>query len=302
MNTINKRLLPVILFMLLLISGCSKNTKNDSAKINALNEGLKISNSLIHDQTSGVYVTLKEKLESYGTADKAAIWYPKALAIKMYSDSMINFIEGLKTYLGKEKIEEDVVGLLFETKKMGNELYDMLLAYKNSILKIDPEIERIFKDNIIVITEPLDSLNPGQKNFTKIFFHDTSKEMALSILSRLENNIHIAELETITFCNFKVNNDYDGIRMLSPLIAQSTTHARPGEFIEISAGVGAFSAECKPHIKINGIPVMVTDGVGNYHLQASDKPGKHFIQVTIDYINDDGKNVSCTKNVHYSTD
>jgi len=212
MNIINKRLLLVIPFILMLISACSNNSQNESVKINALNEGLKISNSLIHDQTSAIYKSLEEKLVSYDSKEKAIVWYPKAMAIKMYSDSMRNFIEGLKTDLENEKNKENVVEFLFETSNKGNELYDKLLAYKNSILNIDPELERIFKNTIIVITQPFDSLNFNQEEFTKTFFHKASREMSLSILNRFENNIDIAEQETVTFCNFQVGYYDDGIR------------------------------------------------------------------------------------------
>jgi len=302
MNIINKQLSPAILFIVTLISSCSNNSQNDLVKINALYEGLKISNSLIHNQTVGVYESLEEKLASYGSKEKAMIWYPKAAIIKMYSDSIRKFIGGLKTGLANEKSEENAVELLFETNNKGNELYDKLIAYKKSILSVDPELEEVFRNNIVIITQSFDSINPGPQNFIKVFFHDTSKEMALSILSRFENNIHIAELETVTFCNVQVNNNYDGMKILSTLISQSTTHAKPGEMIEISAGVGSYSTSGDPHIKINGIAVSLSNGVANYRFKASPKPGKHSIQVTIDFINDDGRNMTTTKNIHYTTD
>jgi hypothetical protein len=298
MNIINKRLLPVIPFILMLISACSNNSQNDSVKINALNEGLTISNSLIHYETSVIYKSLEKKLAEHDS--KAIIWYPKAMMIKMYSDSIRNFIERLKMDLQEEKSPENKVQLLFETNNKGNELYHSLLTYKNSILNIDPELEKIFKDKTVIVTQPFDSLNSNQEDFTKTFFHKASKEMALSILNRFENNIDIAEQETVTFCNFQVVYYDDGIRTFSALIGQSTTHARPGELIDISAGVGSYSVKCNPRIKIDGVAVPVnSDGIANYHFKASDKPGKHSVGVIIDYIDDGGSSKSDTTNIHY---
>ena len=117
MNIINKQLSLAILFIVTLISSCSNNLQNDSEKINALNEGLISSNSLIHDQTSTVYGALEDKLASYESKEKAMIWYPKAATIKMYSDSVRNFIDGLKTGLENEKNKDNIVELLFETGK-----------------------------------------------------------------------------------------------------------------------------------------------------------------------------------------
>ena len=85
MNIIHKQSLFAILFALTLISSCSNNLQNDSIKINALNEGLMNSNSLIHDQLSTLYKSMEDKLLDNHSKDKAIAWYPKAMAIKMYS-------------------------------------------------------------------------------------------------------------------------------------------------------------------------------------------------------------------------
>ena len=90
--------------------------------------------------------------------------------------------------------------------------------------------------------------------------------------------------------------------MFSVLLGQSTTHAKPGEMIEISAGVGSYSTRGNPRIKINGIAASLSNGVADYQLKVSDKAGKHSVQVTIDFINDDGENVTFTQKIYYSTD
>jgi gliding motility-associated GldM-like protein len=294
-----KRLFQLIFFIPIVIFGCLNNSQNDSVKINALNEGLMISNSLIRDQIKGIYVSLEQKLQEYGSKEKAIIWYPKAMLIKMYSDSIRNFIEGLKTDLRNAKNKENIIDLLFEKNNKGSQLYNKLLTYKNSILAIDPELKKVFKNKIVVTTEAFDSLNHNMKDFTKNFFHETSKEMALGILNKFENNVSITELETITFCHYHTTYNDESFTILSTLVWQNIKYARPGEIIKILAGVGAYSTKCNPHIKINGITIPVSNGVADYRFKVKDKPGKYFVPVIIDYTDENGKKQSVTSNIDY---
>ncbi len=300
MNISYKGLSRLIPFILSLTSACSNNSQNDLVKIKALNEALVASNEAIRQQTNFEYKSLEEKLTPSETRERAIIWYPRAMVIKMYTDSIRNFLTRLKINLADEKNAENVVHSLVETNHKGNELYHNLIAYQNSILNIDPEIRIIFKDKIITITRPFDSLKSSQENFVKTFFQGASKEMAIGILNSFENDIDIVENKTVTFCNLKADYIREPYTTFSVIIGQSTTHPMPGEIVKISGGVGSFSVRCQPVVKINGIEVSVnSNGVAEYQFKASEKPGRHYVPVTFDYIDENGEKKSIAKSIEY---
>lgn len=294
-----KILIPVILFFTLIISSCN-NSQSDLIKFEALNEGFINANATIHAQTFAEYKLFEKKLSEPSTKQKALEYYPKVMLIKRLSDSVRNYIEGLKSYLIKDDNRSANVESLFETNDKGNELYLVLKNYIDSILSVDTRLIEIFDTLFVITTSSFDSPTSRQKDFTQTFFHNTSTEVALAILGKFENNIEITENKAVAFFN---NNIADGgwnFNKFSAIIGQSTNYTRAGQVLEIMAGVGAFTIDCKPSITFDGITIPVTEnGVAVYKFKAPAKPGKHHIPVTIDYTDQLGKATANNYNIEY---
>jgi hypothetical protein len=284
---------------MILISACSNNAQNDSFKIQILNSGIEASNSLIRDQTFALYKLLDKKLNDQETKERVTIWVPKALMIKKYSDSMRAFIDSLKNDLANSNNDE---GLESETNDKVPLLYNKLTNYKRDILSVDPELFEIFKNKIVAITIDFDSSSHSERDFAKSFFDGASKKMSLGILDKFENNINIAEFKTVTFCNYKSDMIIETMTSFSTLIGQTTTHAKPGEFIEITAGVGEFCGRCNPKININGVSIPVTNGAAEYKFKAANKPGKYSVPVVINFVDESGREMYKKQNVTYIVD
>jgi gliding motility-associated protein GldM len=75
----------------------------------------------------------------------------------------------------------------------------------------------------------------------------------------------------------------------------------PGDEMEITAGVGAFSKAALPTITIEGTPEKLTDdGAAHRTVRASGSLGKHTIQVSIKYTDQEGIERTIPKTIEYT--
>src|SRR5882672_2002205 len=56
-------------------------------------------NNTIDEKNKQIFLSFQEKLKNKETADRAAMWKPKADAARRLSDDMIKYIDGLKQEL-----------------------------------------------------------------------------------------------------------------------------------------------------------------------------------------------------------
>ena len=108
-----------------------------------IEQSLNSASSIIERKNTDIYKSLKAKLNDPKTAEKAAIWAPKAEKAHAYADAMFTYVEslkhelkvesGLKTKNGKEEYKEDdldATSRLFLNNKAGDskgkELYNKL--------------------------------------------------------------------------------------------------------------------------------------------------------------------------------
>lgn len=75
----------------------------------------------------------------------------------------------------------------------------------------------------------------------------------------------------------------------------------PGDKMEITAGVGAFSKAALPAITINGQLVpLAADGAAHLPMTASSSKGNHTVAVSIKYKDQEGMDQTVTKNIEYT--
>ncbi|MBS1495559.1 MAG: gliding motility protein GldM [Bacteroidetes bacterium] len=280
-----------------------------------VDKSLMTSNTNLTAANNTLYKSLEAKLADPLTAQKAAIWNPKAVEAQKLSADMDTYINQLKANLkkesglemvdGQEKFKED--DLEAATRLFGNgpggqnegpKLEKKLQDYKAAMLAIDPEINAKFASTFPVDVAPQIGQDGKKKEFTEAYFHMTPTVAALTLLSKFQNNVKNAENQVVTFCHeqvgaVKVKFDKTGV-----LIGQSSNYVMPGQELTITAGIGAYSSAAVPQISVNGASVPTVDGQGVYKLQASGG-GPHSVPVTIRYKDQDGNDKVDTKNVEY---
>ena len=277
-----------------------------------VDKSLQNSSSNLASANNTLYASLTEKLADPKTAEKAKIWEPKAEQAKKLSDDLNAYIDGLKSELkkasdltmvdGKESFKEDNLDAatrLFDTQGKGKELQAKLAAYKSAMLEIDPEIKTKFEKTLPIDVEPPVGQDGTKKDFTNAYFHMTPTVAGLTLLSKFQNNVKNAENQVVTFCHeqigaVKIKFDKTGV-----LVGQSSNYIMPGQEIEITAGIGAYSSAAQPKISIGGSASAVVDGKATYKVAASGA-GKHTIPVSVTYLDQDGISQTKTETVEYT--
>ncbi len=75
---------------------------------------------------------------------------------------------------------------------------------------------------------------------------------ALTILSKFQNDVKNSEAQIVDFFHSKIGEVKLVYNKFQAIATSNTTYAMPGDPVEITAGVGAFSDAAKPKISING--------------------------------------------------
>lgn len=284
-----------------------------------VNKSLITSNENISTSNETLYKSLEDKLNHPESAEKAAIWEPKAMEAKKYSDEMMVYIDSLKLALKEgadlrviwnaerqDSVQDyrednlDASTRLFETKKKGEELRERLIQYKKNMLDIDPAIRDQFERTFPVNTDSTISSEGKRIDFTQSYFHMTPTIAALTMLSKFQNNIKNAETEIVTYCHNQIGAVKVIYDQFAALVGQSSNYVMPGEKIEVTAGVGAYNKAVLPQITVGGKAVPVgPDGRATYTVTASGS-GARTLPVVVTYTKPDGTKESKSFPVKYT--
>ncbi|MEP6616292.1 MAG: gliding motility protein GldM [Ginsengibacter sp.] len=271
------------------------------------------SSASINDATGTLYKSLESKLTDPTSAEKARYWKPKADSAKLLSDNISGYIDNLKVELkqaaslkivdGKENYKEDNLDAstrLFETNGKGEELRKKLTDYKEAMLNLDPAIRKEFQNTLPVDLTIPNTKEGSNRTFTTVFFHMTPTVAALTMLSKFQNNVKNAENQVVTFAHNQIGAVKVIYDQFAALVGQSSNYVMPGQEIQITAGVGAYSKAAQPQISINGAGVAIdADGRAVYKFNASGG-GNHSVPVNVTYTKPDGTKESKTFNVDYT--
>ena len=285
-----------------------------------VDKSLTTSNTNLSSANETLYKSLQAKVADPITAEKAKIWNAKAEQAKKISGDLYSFIDGIKTQLKAEagskmvtvdgqqveQFKEDdleAATRLFGNgpggKNLGPQLEQKLKDYKVAMLAIDPEIKSQFASTLSVDGAAAKGQDGKVKSFTDAYFHMTPTVAGITLLSKFQNNVKNSENQVVSFCHAKVGEVKVKFDKTGVLIGQSANYVMPGQEIEVTAGIGAYSSAAAPQISINGSGVSVVDGQGKYKFQASGG-GPHTVPVTIRYKDQDGNEKTETKNVEYT--
>lgn len=286
-----------------------------------VNRSIEGSNRVVTDKNTQTYHNFEAALADAKTADKAKPWAPSATKAQQLSGDLCKYIESLKNQLieesnpqvkdGKKEFTEgnlDAATRIMDTKGEGPKLYKSLGDYKTNLLNLlDPSNypdqpenikEDLKKDKAHFEKElPLDlSIPPSEagnamtgnipKDWTIRYFHMTPTIAGLTILSKFQSDIKNSEAQIIDYLYKKIGEVKVVYDQFQPLLGTNATYLMPGDELEVTAGIGAFSAAAKPKITINGAPQTVgADGTALYKTKVS---STGTVNVKIEYTKPDG--------------
>ncbi|MEO7923001.1 MAG: hypothetical protein ABIR30_04935 [Chitinophagaceae bacterium] len=263
---------PLLYALVIFFYSCSGSSEKDKIVIKQMEESLVNSNKIIGYSTDAHLKALEEKTQDPATMERAKVWFSKARQIATLSRKIYDHIEGFKN-----KIHSN--------KKAADSLHEKLLQYKQDILNTDSLILLQFEKDF---------------KFIKSSDHFSSS----GLLTSLENNIKISENKIITFCEAQIGS-VDGagfFNSYSFLASQNSNIVKPGDDLEIVAGIGSFSRAAQPNIKINGLSLEIgEENYAHYKMKVLNIPGKYKIPVSISYFNNvTGKDETRSIDVEYT--
>jgi hypothetical protein len=253
----NLRKIHLYLSVILCITACSGKSKKDLL-IEELAADLQQSNASINAQSSHTFHQLNNKKTEPATVERAGVWLPKAEKVLLLTNEFIKYLNVVKD---NEANEADSIKVKTE-------------AYAKEFMKVDERVMAEFSKNVTELRDFAD-----KKHILKKANENAFLETLISKARRLE-------LKTITFCNEQVGS-LDGhgfFDYYSSIVGQSSTILKPGEILEITAGIGAFSKIAQPKIVIEGKTILLNEyGLSKYRTKVPLKPGNYSLPVKISY-------------------
>ena len=267
-------------------------------------------NAIIDNKNENMFASLNEKFNDGKTKELAAIWLPKAEKAKQLSDDVVSFIDNVKQKVKQEaglkpdgvyaETDTEVSSRILAEGKLGKELFDKLSAYKTSLLQIDKDIDAQFKGSLPLDLTVPEELNTKNRTWQSAYFNKTPTVAAITILSKLQNDIKNAESQVVEFCHNKVGEVkviYDEFQALATANAQ---YLLPGQEFTITAGIGAFSKNARPTVSIDGANIALnSNGLAEYKTIAG-AAGTYTKRVNISFIKPDGTTATITKDINYT--
>ncbi len=273
-----------------------------------VDSSLVTSNNNIEISNQTLFKSFENKKKDEQTRANAEIWGAKADQAKKLSEEMNQYLEDLKLELktasglhktedGKEEYKLDDLNAssrLMDTEKKGKALDDKLREYRTKMLAIDSSINTQFKDIF-----PVEVSADGKDN-TTASFRMMPTVAAITLLSKLQNNVKNAENQVVTFAHNKIGEVKIIYDQFAAIVGQSSNYVMPGEKVTVTAGVGAFSTAAKPEISIGGASAALNaDGVAVREFTA-EGAGERSIPVTVSFYKPDGTKETKTYPMKYT--
>ncbi|MBQ5872023.1 MAG: gliding motility protein GldM, partial [Bacteroidaceae bacterium] len=185
-------------------------------------DGLKKSAENASKSNLGIYNTLEQQMKN--NPAKVKVWYEKAQYVRGMSDSLYNLAEELKEAIvrksdgkdadvnnirNREDLEASTQIMLAPGTGRGEELYNAINRYRERIVHMVTDKEK--KD---IITSNLDTEVADKtlgKNWQEYTFENMPTAAAVTLLTKLQNDVRYAEGEVLH--NLISNVDVKDIRV-----------------------------------------------------------------------------------------
>ena len=224
-------------------------------------------------ENEALYGTFKDQMAS--NPEKVRQWFEKATQVREMSDSLYNFAEALKVAIVKEadgpkgdlnNIDNtdnvDAAGtvMLAPLTGKGRKLYNAINAYRERILTFvtDPHQRDIISSNLSTKV-PHHKNNLG-KNWQEYMFENMPVAAAVTLLSKLQNDVRYAEGEVLHTLVSNIDMKDIRVNKLEAFVVPEKTTLYPGERFMANIVMAAVDTTQQPEIYVNGARVNTRNG------------------------------------------
>jgi hypothetical protein len=299
-----------------LLAGCRR--QEDVAQLKAINQSLENANSIIQDGNLLLKEDLLLKKYDLRYNSDGVIWEPRANQVATGADSIVVLINKLKQELLKQsdslkKEKAPIIEQLSTPNGPGSKLVGRLAAFKDSILTIIRvhDVDNPVKKANLFTNAPLlpgyaDSLNEAQRKqyatkWLEENFSGSSALMTLIVLNKIENELLVTTKAFMEYCISRSAIHTCGWPYrVTPVAILSSSYVKPGQPIEVTAGIGGFGPALGSRILIGGKEIALNnDGAVVHRFAAKGKPGEYKIRVEFEFTKPDGSTEHVYKDLNY---
>lgn len=268
-----------------------------------VDNSLTSTNSVVNASTETIIKSFEEKLSDPTTMEKAKMWKPKADQAVALSKGVYDYIEGLKLKLKvaagfdpsdpNSTFKEDNTNFtsqIFVKNKVGDTLLQKLTEYKKALLAIDPEVGKQFANSLPINLEKpkLKNTKMADLSWAASYFYMTPTVAALTMLSKFQNDVKTSENRIVNEFHNKIGQVVVRFDTYEPIVGANSTYLYPGQELQITAGIGAFSKNALPQVTIGGRAVPLNEqGVAIYKTAVGAGGGS--VPVVIRYKDQEGR-------------
>lgn len=236
-------------------------------------EGLNRTTDNASAENRALYGDFREQMNA--NPAKVRAWFEKATEVKSMSDSLYNLAQQLKEAIVREadgpegnvhhienvdNLDAATTVMLAPVTGRGGRLYDAIVSYRSRILRYvtDPQQRRLIESSLS--TRVPRNANTLGKNWQEYMFENMPVAAAVTLLSKLQNDVRHAEGEVLH--TLVANIDLKDIRVnkLTAFVVPEKTTLYPGERFNAHIVMAALDTTKTPEIYVNGARVATSGG------------------------------------------
>lgn len=277
------------------VSSCSSE-KRDSRLIEELEVEISESKKLLFVSNENILETLKVRKVDAKTADKAAIWLPKAQSILASANQIVARPSELKQRIlgaSKNNLQKEL------DEEIGAELDKHIASFRQKLLSVDSNLTAQLLDDT------------GTKN---VFFESsivervkgdyisqTKPQEFVALLTKIENKALRTANKCLLYCLDRTTlGCVLEFEVFEAIIGQNAKILEAGDELEITTGLGTISRSKAAQITIGKTNVALNDkGLAIFKMRTNKKAGTYSLPVKVAYTDQDGKAVERTFAVEY---
>jgi gliding motility-associated protein GldM len=224
-------------------------------------------------ENEAIYGSFKDQMAA--NPEKVREWFAKATQVRDMSDSLYNFAETLKVAIVKEadgpdgdvhnidntdNIDAAGTVMLSPIGGKGRKLYNAINSYRDRILTYvtDPRQREIIMSNLSTKV-PRHKNNLG-KNWQEYMFENMPVAAAVTLLSKLQNDVRYAEGEVLHTLVSNIDMKDIRVNKLAAFVVPEKTTLYPGERFMANIVMAAVDTTQQPEIYVNGARVNTHNG------------------------------------------
>lgn len=245
-----------------------------------VNEGLENTTENFSNTNKITYGAFESAMKNNPVKTKP--YYDKALLAQEYSAELNKYVTDLKKNLiemagGIDEETHDIakrsdmeIGTqLMITQKKGQELRAKILETRTKLLDlVDPKERANFNFNLDA-KEPLKDKEGVTKTWESKNFEGVPVTAAVTLLSKIQNDIKNAESDVVTHLLKSVDATDFKFDQLSAVVVAPTSYVLVGQSYEADVFLTAYSSTQNPDILVGGNRLPMEDGKGKYRITPS---------------------------------